>query len=411
MRALRVSLALTTLCFSGVSAYSLAAPRLLRSLTGPRAPRLRACAAAPTFDGSETLDAASVLAQLKNHKVAWVYAVANADGETQYVGTSRDVGRSLNAHLMAVPELVRGVRIASFTRHDRTAMNALRKEWIQALEYIPEGNSGKDTVWTESVLTASGEAAVAAAAAPIASPEPAAARVTSPFKAGAAVAVPTTEFLELTPENVDLVLEEVRPYLISDGGNVAVAGVDLETRSVRLVLQGACGSCPSSTVTMKMGIERVLKEKFEALGEVLDVTQLSEAEGGVPGERNRQPLEPLMGDNMLLGAHPPETMSALEDACDSSTLGSRDPLVASPPYAGCAPRRAGLAKLTIDLVYEKLEGLMPAITGLGGSIRVVAAEEGVATLEFSGPPKIKFGIEMALMEQPLIDKVVFQEAK
>lgn len=58
---------------------------------------------------------------------------------------------------------------------------------------------------------------------------------------------------------MDAVLEEVRPYLLADGGNVAVAGVDLETRDVRLVLQGACGSCPSSTVTMKMGIERVLR--------------------------------------------------------------------------------------------------------------------------------------------------------
>ena len=72
---------------------------------------------------------------------------------------------------------------------------------------------------------------------------------------------------------MDRVLNEVRPYLISDGGNVAVHAVDTSTRSVQLILEGACGSCPSSTTTMKMGIERVLNEKFADLSEVVDVTQ------------------------------------------------------------------------------------------------------------------------------------------
>lgn len=66
--------------------------------------------------------------------------------------------------------------------------------------------------------------------------------------------------LELNPQNVDTVLEEVRPYLIADGGNVDV--VSVVDGVISLKLQGACGSCPSSTTTMKMGIERILKEKF-----------------------------------------------------------------------------------------------------------------------------------------------------
>ncbi|XP_019421983.1 PREDICTED: nifU-like protein 1, chloroplastic [Lupinus angustifolius] len=65
---------------------------------------------------------------------------------------------------------------------------------------------------------------------------------------------------DLTATNVDLVLEDVRPYLISDGGNVDV--VSVEDGVISLKLEGACESCPSSTTTMKMGIERVLKEKF-----------------------------------------------------------------------------------------------------------------------------------------------------
>ena len=45
--------------------------------------------------------------------------------------------------------------------------------------------------------------------------------------------------LELTVANVDTVLDEVRPYLVADGGNVAVVGVDEATRSVQLQLEGA----------------------------------------------------------------------------------------------------------------------------------------------------------------------------
>lgn len=77
---------------------------------------------------------------------------------------------------------------------------------------------------------------------------------------------------DLTPENVDLVLNDVRPYLVADGGNVEVASVEDGVISLRL--QGACGTCPSSTTTMTMGIERVLKEKFgDALKEIRQVDQ------------------------------------------------------------------------------------------------------------------------------------------
>ena len=75
--------------------------------------------------------------------------------------------------------------------------------------------------------------------------------------------------LALTPENVETVLDELRPYLISDGGNVEV--VELDGPVVRLRLQGACGSCPSSTMTLKMGIERRLRERIPDIYEVVAV--------------------------------------------------------------------------------------------------------------------------------------------
>ncbi|MBC8121020.1 MAG: NifU family protein [Gemmatimonadaceae bacterium] len=75
--------------------------------------------------------------------------------------------------------------------------------------------------------------------------------------------------LELNPENVENVLDELRPYLISDGGNVEL--VDIEGPIVKLRLQGACGSCPSSTYTLKLGIERRLREAIPEIAEVEQV--------------------------------------------------------------------------------------------------------------------------------------------
>lgn len=63
---------------------------------------------------------------------------------------------------------------------------------------------------------------------------------------------------DLTEENVEIVLDEMRPYLIQDGGNVELKEIDGPV--VRLELVGACGTCPSSTQTLKMGLERGLKE-------------------------------------------------------------------------------------------------------------------------------------------------------
>ncbi|MDJ0898184.1 MAG: NifU family protein [Xenococcus sp. MO_188.B8] len=72
--------------------------------------------------------------------------------------------------------------------------------------------------------------------------------------------------LALTTDNVETVLDELRPYLMADGGNVEL--VDIEGPIVKLKLQGACGSCPSSTMTLKMGIERRLREKIPEIAEV-----------------------------------------------------------------------------------------------------------------------------------------------
>lgn len=73
----------------------------------------------------------------------------------------------------------------------------------------------------------------------------------------------------LTIENVERVLDELRPYLMADGGNVEIVEIDGPVVKVRL--QGACGSCPSSTMTLKMGIERKLRESIPEVSEVIQV--------------------------------------------------------------------------------------------------------------------------------------------
>lgn len=59
-------------------------------------------------------------------------------------------------------------------------------------------------------------------------------------------------------EEIESVLETLRPMLIQDGGNVEL--VDIEDGVVKLRLVGSCSSCSSSTMTLKMGIERALKK-------------------------------------------------------------------------------------------------------------------------------------------------------
>jgi Fe-S cluster biogenesis protein NfuA len=59
-------------------------------------------------------------------------------------------------------------------------------------------------------------------------------------------------------EEVEAVLETIRPSLMADGGNVEL--VDIDDGVVKLRLVGSCSSCSSSTMTLKMGIERALKK-------------------------------------------------------------------------------------------------------------------------------------------------------
>jgi Fe-S cluster biogenesis protein NfuA len=71
-------------------------------------------------------------------------------------------------------------------------------------------------------------------------------------------------------EEVKSALDLVRPALQADGGDVELVEIT-EDGVVKVRLKGACGCCPMSTMTLKMGIERTLKEKVPGVKEVVSV--------------------------------------------------------------------------------------------------------------------------------------------
>ncbi len=71
-------------------------------------------------------------------------------------------------------------------------------------------------------------------------------------------------------ELVEKALEKVRPALQRDGGDVELVNVSNDG-VVQVKLTGACGGCPMATVTLKQGIERVLKQEVPAVKEVVSV--------------------------------------------------------------------------------------------------------------------------------------------
>ena len=65
---------------------------------------------------------------------------------------------------------------------------------------------------------------------------------------------------ETSKEIINILEQNIRPAVASDGGNIEFESYNSETKLVRVILQGACAGCPSSTITLKNGIENMLKE-------------------------------------------------------------------------------------------------------------------------------------------------------
>ena len=78
---------------------------------------------------------------------------------------------------------------------------------------------------------------------------------------------------ELLEKRVMNILEQVRPYLQADGGDVNFVELT-DDMVVKVELTGACGSCPYSTMTLKNGIETVMKKSISEIKAVENITQV-----------------------------------------------------------------------------------------------------------------------------------------
>ncbi|MDA9348719.1 MAG: NifU family protein [Polaribacter sp.] len=76
----------------------------------------------------------------------------------------------------------------------------------------------------------------------------------------AVIEIPKVALEGISAQIVDILDEYIKPAVASDGGNIAFRSYDEEHKVVSVVLQGACSGCPSSTATLKSGIENLLKE-------------------------------------------------------------------------------------------------------------------------------------------------------
>ncbi|KAG8467603.1 hypothetical protein KFE25_006655 [Diacronema lutheri] len=183
--------------------------------------------------------------------------------------------------------------------------------------------------------------------------------VISPFANAASTPAPPaaaapSALLALTAENVDAALDEVRPALLADGGNIEVVEVDASSGVVKLALQGACTTCPSASITMQQGVESTLRRVFPQISSV----------------------------------------------------------VAVPPRAADAGAASDPAELTIEAVQEVVTQILPAITGMGGTLRLVSASaDGRVEVQFTGPARVQYGVDLALRDNKLVKEVVFSAPK
>ena len=84
---------------------------------------------------------------------------------------------------------------------------------------------------------------------------------------------------KLDRSKVEAVITAIRPAIQADNGDIILHEVNEDDGVVSVELIGACVSCPASTVTLKAGIERILKDRVEGVTEVINVGEAAQAIG------------------------------------------------------------------------------------------------------------------------------------
>ena len=78
---------------------------------------------------------------------------------------------------------------------------------------------------------------------------------------------------DVSKEIIKIIDENIKPAVASDGGNILFESYETETKKVNVILQGACSGCPSSTITLKSGIETMLKDMLP--GKISEVNAIN----------------------------------------------------------------------------------------------------------------------------------------
>jgi len=82
-------------------------------------------------------------------------------------------------------------------------------------------------------------------------------------------------------EQVEKVINAIRPAIQADEGDIELIGVDEATGVVSVELKGACVTCPASTQTLKAGIERIMKDRVDGVTEVVEINAVGMSESSV----------------------------------------------------------------------------------------------------------------------------------
>lgn len=220
---------------------------------------------------------------------ACVFAVYDEAGACVYVDYARNAATALRAtRARAGVERASTARVLAFRNAAMATRETLAREARRWKEALGEGetpalnvewdaeddaeaatNGGADVRVTTTGIDGNDDANATAETSVMVSPFAKEAMEESNDASDQEATVTAT--LELTAENVDKALDEVRPYLVADGGNVEL--VSIEDGIVVVRLNGACGTCASSSATMKGGIEKLLRQKFgDAVEDVVNVS-------------------------------------------------------------------------------------------------------------------------------------------
>lgn len=106
-------------------------------------------------DGADVMSVDEWRSLTAQVKIAGVYAVLDSDRQTQYIGYSRDVRQSLESHLAQHgADVCAFIQVQTFKFPKRQVMEALRDEWIAALNYVPVGNQSAGGAWASTISEA-----------------------------------------------------------------------------------------------------------------------------------------------------------------------------------------------------------------------------------------------------------------